>query len=151
MQYWRQNSDERTIYILTGISSNALRACSGDSHLRAIGTRKPQAFWSDSSRTTPASTCKNHHTIKTNKIDEWQSIDEENQKRLSGNVELRQEKPNSMWVGINSQTAVDGGIETSNFETQRPTRKIDPWRQNKNNRGKSLAEEQSRRKWLAWR
>jgi hypothetical protein len=49
-------------------------------------------------------------------------------------------------VGINSQTAVDGGIETSNFETQRPTRKIDPWRQNKNNRGKSLAEEQSRRK-----
>jgi hypothetical protein len=30
-----------------------------------------------------------------NKIDEWQSIDEENQKRLSGNVELRQEKPNS--------------------------------------------------------
>jgi hypothetical protein len=86
-----------------------------------------------------------------NKIDEWQSIDEENQKQLSGNVELRQEKPNSTWVGINSQTAVDGGIETSNFETQRPTRKIDPWRQNKNNRGKSLAEEQSRRKWLAWR
>jgi hypothetical protein len=30
-----------------------------------------------------------------NKIDEWQSIDEENQKQLSGNVELRQEKPNS--------------------------------------------------------
>jgi hypothetical protein len=49
-------------------------------------------------------------------------------------------------VGINSQTAVDGAIETRNFESQRLTGKIDPSRQNKNNRGKSLAEEQSRRK-----
>jgi hypothetical protein len=49
-------------------------------------------------------------------------------------------------VGINSQTVVDGGIETRNFETQRPMGKIDPWRQNKNSRGKSLVEEQSRRK-----
>jgi hypothetical protein len=52
-------------------------------------------------------------------------------------------------VGINSQTAVDSGIETRNFETQRLTGKIDTWRQNKNNRGKSLAEKQSRRKCLA--
>jgi hypothetical protein len=49
-------------------------------------------------------------------------------------------------VGINSQTAVDGGIETRNFKTQRLMGKIDPWRQNKNSRGKSLAGEQSRRK-----
>jgi hypothetical protein len=27
-------------------------------------------------------------------------------------------------MGINSQTAVDGGIETRNFETQRPTEKL---------------------------
>jgi hypothetical protein len=118
--------------------------------LRAIGTRKPRAIWSGSSTTTLPSTCKNHHTIKKNKINEWQPIDEENQKWLSGNEELRPEKTDSTWVGINSQTVVDGGIETRNFETQRPMGKIDPWRQNKNSRGKSLVEEQSRRKWLAW-
>jgi hypothetical protein len=65
--------------------------CSGDSRVRVIGTRKSRAFWSGSSRITPASTCKNHHTIKKNKISEWQQIDEENQKRLSGNEELHQE------------------------------------------------------------
>jgi hypothetical protein len=150
MQDQWHNSDWRTIYILIGISPNTLRACSRDRHLRAIGTRKPWVFWSGISRTTPASTYKNHHTIKTNKIDEWQSIDEENQKRLSGNEELHPEKPDSTEAGINSQTAVNGGIETRNFETQRPTGKIDPWRQNRNSRGKSLTEEQSRRKWLAW-
>jgi hypothetical protein len=63
--------------------------------MRAIGTRKPRAFSFGSSGTTPASTCKNHHTIKKNKIDEWQPIDEENQKRLSGNEKLRPEKPDS--------------------------------------------------------
>jgi hypothetical protein len=46
------------------------------------------------------------------------------QKRLSDNKELHPKKPDSVRMGINSQTAVDGGIETRNFKTQRPMEKL---------------------------
>jgi hypothetical protein len=58
----RQKSDQRVIYILTGISPNNWWARLDNYRLRAIQTRNPRVFSSGDSRTGSASPCNDSHT-----------------------------------------------------------------------------------------
>jgi hypothetical protein len=53
-----KKSDQKSVHILTSISSNTLRSYSENHRLRTIETRNPRAIRSDNSKIIPAITCK---------------------------------------------------------------------------------------------
>jgi hypothetical protein len=48
-----KNRTKKSVQVILDISLNTLRICSGKHHVKAIETKKTQAFQSDSSTTTP--------------------------------------------------------------------------------------------------